>query len=81
MNKDNSGIKTGRKGQVFANGDKVMIRRLGDGLEYRAKIAGVAVDTDVKIMIIEIVDDYSNGNYTFPYGAMPEVCLDKENWV
>ena len=68
MTEDKSGIETGTIGQDFEQGEKVMIRRLGDGNEYRAKIAGIAVDSGygAKNMIVEIVDPYKNGE-DYPY--------------
>lgn len=77
--KDNTGKTSGVTEQTFFNGEKVMIRRLGDGKEYRAKIAGISVDGLVKAMIIEIVDPLSE-DYEFTHCAIIEVCIDKETW-
>lgn len=83
MAKDKSGIDAGTVGQTFIQGEKVMIRRLGDGNEYRAKISGIAVDSGygAKNMIVEIVDPYKNSeDYPFTHANMPEACIDKESW-
>lgn len=79
MAKDTSGITAGIMNQTFIQGEKVMVRRLGDGNEYRAKVVGVAVDMGgYKAMIIEIIDSYRN--YEFSHAMMLEVCIDKETW-
>lgn len=71
----------GIAGQTFTQDERVMVRRLGDGQEYRATIAGIAVDSPVKIMIVKIIDRFRNEeDYNFTHCAMPEVCIDKEEW-
>ena len=81
MKKDESGIATGTIGQSFIQGEKVMIRRFGDGMEYRAKIAGIAVDViAAKIMICEIVDPFTH-DYPFSHVSITEACIDKESWI
>lgn len=79
MAKDTSGITAGIMNQTFIQGEKVMVRRLGDGNEHRAKVVGVAVNDVIKIMIIEMVDPISD-NYKYSHCSMPEVCIDKETW-
>jgi len=82
MNIDTSGIDSGTIGQIFTQGEKVMLRRLGGvggNREYRAKIAGIAVDDVIKIMICEIVDPLP-ADYPFSHIAITEACIDKENW-
>lgn len=77
--KDSTGRNSGVTEQTFFHGEKVMIRRLGDGEEYRAKIAGISVDGLVKVMIIEIVDPLLE-SYEFTHCPITEVCIDKETW-
>lgn len=77
--KDTTETFYGTLNQSFTQGEKVMIRRLGDGNEYRAKIAGVAIDTEAKVMICEIVDPFKS-KYAYSHVAITEACLDKENW-
>ncbi len=79
MMKDNTGRTSGITEQTFFQGEKVMVRRLGDGNEYRAKIAGIAVGGMVKVMIVEIVDPLLEG-YEFTHCPITEVCIDKETW-
>ena len=77
--KDTTNTTSGTIGQDFVQGEKVMVRRLGDGNEYRAEIAGVAVGSEpAKIMIIKIVDPFKD--YPFTHCSMPEACIDKESW-
>lgn len=77
MTKDISGITHGEMNQTFTQGEEVMIRRLGDGNEYRAKIAGVSADTPgCKIMIVEMIDTF-NENYEFSHCGITEACIDK----
>lgn len=80
MNKDTTGSIYGAVNQTFTQGEKVMVRRLGDGLEYRAKIAGVSTDLGLfKSMIVEIIDPFSD-DYEFTHTAVTEACIDKESW-
>ena len=79
MTKDTTGTTHGILGQTFTLGEKVMVRRLGDGNEYRAKIAGIGINDVAKVMIIEIVDPLSD-DYEFTHCVMTEVCIDKETW-
>jgi len=79
VNKDTTGTVYGKSGQTFVQGEKVMLRRFGDGYEYRAKIAGVAIDMPAKVMICEVVDSLENP-YEYTHIAITEVCIDKENW-
>lgn len=78
-NKDTTGIGSGTIGQTFVQDEKVMIRRLGDGYEYRAKVAGIAIDNEAKVVICEIIDPF-NSDYAYSHIAMTEACIDKENW-
>lgn len=80
MKEDKSGIASGTIGQTFVQGERVMIRRLGDGMEYRAIIAGIAIDVELKVMICEIVDPFSKADYSFSHVSMVESCIDKESW-
>ena len=79
MKEDKTGVTHGIMGQTFTQGEKVMIRRLGDGMEYRAKIAGVAVDIEFKVMICEIVDPF-HADYPYSHLTVTEACIDKESW-
>ncbi len=80
MKEDNSGVLSGTLGQTFTQGEKVMIRRLGDGKEYRAKIAGISAEiAEFKVMICEIVDPF-NTDYSFSHIVITEACIDKESW-
>lgn len=80
MNKDTNTYFESKTGQTFFQDEKVMIRRLGDGMQYRARIAGIAVDNDIKIMICEMID-HPRADYPFTHISMPEVCIDKEIWL
>ncbi len=66
--------------QNFQPNQKVMIRRLGDDKEYRAKVAGLAstVSGDTYIYIVEMVDKLDNSKWS--HVCIPEVCLDDETW-
>lgn len=79
VNKDTTGTVYGKLNQTFVQGEKVMLRRFGDGNEYRAKIAGVAIDMPAKVMICEVVDPFRSP-YAYSHVAITEACIDKESW-
>ena len=65
--------------KVFTQGEKVMIRRLGDDKEYRAIIVGIAHEAWPKGMIIEMIDPIHK-DYEFTHCVITEVCIDQEPW-
>lgn len=65
--------------KIFVQGEKVMIRRLGDDKEYRAIIVGQANEHWPKGMIIEMVDPIHK-DYEFTHCVITEVCIDQETW-
>lgn len=78
--KDTTGTIYGTMNQTFEQGEKVMIRRIGDGFEYRAKIVGLSGDViGAKTMICEMVDSF-RANYPYTHITITEVCIDKEEW-
>jgi len=65
--------------QKFGQNQKVMIRRLGDDGEYRAKVVGVSARLpDCDIYIVELFDEMPGMEWT--HVCMTEACLDPENW-
>lgn len=65
--------------QDFSQNQKVMIRRLGDGGEYRAKVVGVEARlTENDFYIVELFDDMPGREWT--HVCMTEACLDPEDW-
>ena len=68
--------------QNFVLDQKVTVRRLGDGGEYRARIVGIQAEhPEIDFYIIEIVDQFPNtqqheyeANWT--HVCMTEACLD-----
>lgn len=79
MNIDSTGVTSGILDQSFAQDEKVMIRRFGDGMEYRARIAGISNDAaECKTMICELIDPI--GNYPYSHLVVTEACIDKEIW-
>ena len=79
MNIDSTGVTTGILGQSFVQDEKVMIRRFGDGMEYRARIAGISTEAaECKFMICELIDPI--GNYSYSHLVVTEACIDKEIW-
>lgn len=65
--------------KTFTQGEKVMIRRLGNDKEYRAIIVGISNEHWPKGMIIEMVDPI-HGAYKFTHCVITEVCIDQEPW-
>lgn len=79
MNVDTTGVTSGILGQSFIQGEKVMIRRFGDGMEYRARIAGISAEVaEFKTMICELIDPI--GDYPYSHLTVTEACIDKEIW-
>jgi hypothetical protein len=80
---DTSGRIYGNANQRFKQDQKVMVRRLGDGKQYRATICGIAMDVGLgaKLMICEMYDncDYVH-NFEFTHVSIPEVCIDPYDW-
>ena len=70
----------GLKRQNFTQDQKVMIRRLNDGKEYRAKIVGVASDVldGCTFYIVEAVDRIHG--LLWSHHVMIESCLDPVEW-
>jgi len=65
--------------QKFGQNQKVMIRRVGDGAEYRAKVVGVlARFPDCDFYIVELFDEMPGNEWT--HVCMTEACLDPEIW-
>ena len=66
--------------QKFSQNQKVMIRRIGDGKEYRAKVVGIMVRMpDCDFYIVELFDEMPRNDWT--HVCMTEACLDPENWL
>ena len=63
----------------FSQNQKVMIRRIGDGAEYRAKVVGVSsIHPECDFYIVELIDKLPSCGWT--HVTMVESCLDAENW-
>lgn len=66
--------------QNFTQDQKVMIRRLGDDCEYRAKVVGIMAKTgDFDFYIVEMIDQPKG--LTWTHSCMPESCMDLEDWI
>ena len=66
--------------QNFVQDQKVMVRRLGDDGEYRAKVVGVMAEfVEVNFYIVEMIDQLPG--LTWTHACMPEGCMDPENWI
>ena len=77
MNIDKSNIKGGTPNQVFVQGQEVMVRRLGDGMEYKAKIAGLAVGLpEFSVYILEIVDPLPDNTHDWSHFTLTAACID-----
>ncbi len=65
------------KNHYFADGDNVIVHKIGDGKEYRAIVRGVSIDYGINpatIYILETVDKIDS-DYPYSHCTMPEACL------
>ena len=77
MNIDKTGKNGGTPNQTFVQGQEVMVRRLGDGMEYKAKIAGIAVVLpEFNMYILEIVDPVPNNPRGWSHFTLTAACID-----
>tara|TARA_R110000823_G_scaffold97570_2_gene211895 strand:+ start:2865 stop:3074 length:210 start_codon:yes stop_codon:yes gene_type:complete len=59
----------------FKQDEKVMIRRIGDGGEYRAKVVGIMAQLpEQDFYIVELTDDLPGCLWS--HACMTDACLD-----
>lgn len=59
----------------FVQDEPVIMRRIGDGKEYRAKVVGKSVEGATDFYIVELLDPIPGNSWT--HIAITEACLDK----
>jgi len=65
---------------TFEPNQKVMVRRLGDGKEYRGRVVGLHSEHDTcSFYIIEMIDRIANSKWS--HAVHITSCLDAEEWA
>lgn len=60
----------------FVQDEHVIIRRFGDGKEYRAKVVGKSFEDVTDVYIVELIDPIEGNVWT--HITVVEGCLDRE---
>lgn len=65
--------------KTYVCGQSVIVRRLGDGGEYRARVCGIVSEDPVAIFyILEMIDELPGFNDDWTHRVIIDSCIDEK---